>query len=53
MLTGRLAGATSKESTYHFMRDIIGYDLAAFFERHVSALRAEVASVLEALLRTE
>jgi len=53
ILTGRLHDATSQTSSYHFMREVIGYDLAGFFERHAATLRDEVAKVLETLLRTE
>jgi hypothetical protein len=53
ILTGRLNNATRKTSSYHFVREIIGYDLAGFFERHAATLREEVAKVLETLLRTE
>lgn len=37
-------------STYDFMRDIIGYDLAAFFKRNSEILRKEIDIVLRALL---
>lgn len=37
-------------STYDFMRDVVGYDLAAFFKRNSKALRVEVDAVLKALL---
>ena len=37
-------------STYDFMRDVVGYDLAAFFKRNSETLRAEVDAVLKALL---
>lgn len=40
-------------STYDFSRDIIGYDLAAFFERNSTALRTEIDAVLKALLAPE
>ena len=40
-------------STYDFMRDIIGFDLAAFFERNSAFLRAEIDTVLRALLTSE
>lgn len=53
ILTGRLAGASRRESTFHFVREVIGFDLAGFFARHAAALREEVAKVLEALLRVE
>lgn len=40
-------------STYDFMRDIVGYDLAAFFERNSRILRTEIDKVLRALLTPE
>lgn len=48
-----LTGTTSDDpmsSTFAFMRYIVGYDLAAFFERNADALRAGVHDVLEHLL---
>jgi hypothetical protein len=40
-------------STYDFMRDVVGYDLAAFFKRNSKALRSEIDTVLKALLAPE
>ncbi len=37
-------------SSYDFMREIVGYDLAAFFERNRETLRMEIDKVLQALL---
>ena len=37
-------------STYDFMRDVVGYDLAAFFKRNSKELCAEIDAVLKALL---
>lgn len=37
-------------STYDFMRDVVGYDLAAFFKRNSKALCAEIDATLKALL---
>ena len=48
-----LLGATSgppTETTYSFLRDVVGYDLAAFFERNKAAIRGEVDLILEKLL---
>jgi hypothetical protein len=53
ILLGRLGGSTTIDSTYVFMRDVIGYDLAGFFERHKKTLRTEVDRVLDALLKAE
>jgi hypothetical protein len=52
ILTGKIGNTTALESTYMFMRDIVGYDLVAFFERNHQYLREEIEKVLEALLRT-
>ncbi|MEW6230555.1 MAG: hypothetical protein AB1700_21130, partial [Bacillota bacterium] len=49
LLVGKTAGSPW-DSTYVFMRDVIGYDLAAFFERNAAALRAAVDEVLRSLL---
>ena len=40
-------------STYDFMKDVIGYDLAAFFERNSSTLQREIDAILKALLAPE
>ena len=40
-------------STYDFMRDIVGYDLANFFERNAETLKTEVESVLRTLLEPD
>lgn len=40
-------------STYDFMRDVIGYDLAAFFKRNSQQFRMEIDAVLKALLAPE
>lgn len=40
-------------STYDFMSDVVGYDLAAFFKRNSKILRAEIDAVLKALLAPE
>jgi len=53
LLRGQLGKASNLVSTYAFMRDVIGYDLAAFFRQHSPTLRKEVELVLEALLRAE
>lgn len=41
------------ESTFAFSRDILGYDLRAFFERSSARLRTEVEKVLSKLLSAE
>ncbi len=40
-------------STYDFMREVVGYDLAAFFQRNQKTLRTEIDAVLKALLAPE
>lgn len=40
-------------STYDFIRDVIGYDLAAFFQRNSGILQTELDKVLQALLAPE
>lgn len=40
-------------STYDFMRDVVGYDLAGFFKRNSKTLRSEIDKVLKALLAPE
>ncbi|GAB4297585.1 MAG: hypothetical protein Fur0025_35670 [Oscillatoriaceae cyanobacterium] len=50
ILHGTIGGATT-ESTYEFCRQIIGYDLADFFQRHSFRFKSEVESVLQILLQ--
>lgn len=40
-------------STYDFMREVVGYDLAAFFKRNSTTLHTEIETVLTALLAPE
>lgn len=53
VLTGITGMNDPLRSTYDFMRDVVGYDLAAFFQRNSVALRAEIDAVLKALLAPE
>lgn len=53
VLTGITGANDPLISTYDFMRDIIGYDLAGFFARNSKELKAEIDSVLKALLAPE
>jgi hypothetical protein len=53
IVTGLVGVGDPLRSTYDFMRDVVGYDLAGFFERNSGALRAEIDLVLEALLTPE
>jgi hypothetical protein len=50
LLTGT-TGGSGTASTYAFCRDVVGYDLAGFFERYSAAIKAELDQVLELLLR--
>ena len=50
ILTGGVAERSTIRSTYAFVRDVVGFDLASFFERNSDKLRAEVDKVLHALL---
>ena len=52
LLTGIIGDVSSHESIYVFMRDIVGYDLAGFFERNKTVLKQEVHAVLKRLLAT-
>ena len=50
ILRGTVSGSTM-ESTYAFCRDVLGYDLAAFFRRNSAAIKTETLAVFEGLLR--
>jgi hypothetical protein len=50
VITGVIGRNDPLISTYDFMKDVIGYDLAGFFERNTELLRAEVDKVLRSLL---
>ena len=50
VVTGTRGGDDPSTSTYDFMREVVGYDLAGFFERNAGILQAEVAHVLQSLL---
>lgn len=52
LLTGSTA-KTDTHSIYAFCKDVVGYDLAAFFERNRETLKATVDRVLRALLSPE
>jgi len=51
MLTGRTDSTTPLESTYAFMKYVIGYDLASFLQRNSVTLRAEIGQILKTLLK--
>jgi hypothetical protein len=50
ILTGIVGKNDPYTSTYDFMREVVGYDLRQFFERHAETLRLELDSVLKTLL---
>jgi hypothetical protein len=50
VLTGTVGLDDPFRSTYDFMRAIVGYDLAAFFQRNSKTLKKEIDAVLKALL---
>lgn len=53
VVTGVIGRNDPLTSTYDFMRDVVGYDLAGFFERNSETLRTEVDKVLQALLEPD
>jgi hypothetical protein len=53
IVTGIEGAKDPLRSTYDFMRDVVGYDLAAFFKRNSRVLRTELDAVLKALLAPE
>ena len=50
VVTGTHGNDDPLTSTYDFMREVVGYDLAGFFERNAGRLQSEVAQVLRTLL---
>ena len=52
VITGVLGLNDPTKSTYDFMRDVVGYDLDAFFRRNEAAIRSEVENVVSALLQS-
>ena len=53
VLTGIQGANDPLLSTYDFMREVVGYDLAAFFQSNQKTLRTEIDAVLKALLAPE
>lgn len=51
LLTGLTGNVSSQESFYTFCKEVVGYDLAGFFQRNSPVLKKEVEAVLTALLR--
>jgi hypothetical protein len=52
MLTGT-TGGTAVDSTYVFCREVLGYDLAGFFERNSARFKIELEAVLTVLLEPD
>lgn len=50
LLTGTTNGSPLT-STYAFVRNVLGYDLAGFFERNSGRIRQEIETTTEVLLR--
>ena len=50
ILTGVIGASDPLSSTYDFLKEIIGYDLAEFFNRNRGIIRNEIGSILEKLL---
>ena len=50
VVTGILGANDPLVSTYDFMHQVVGYDLAGFFERNTEKLKTEVDQVLRTLL---
>lgn len=46
-----IVGGSNISSTYSFARDVIGYDLAAFFQRNNQQLKNFTANILKSLLQ--
>ncbi|MEX2169129.1 MAG: hypothetical protein WD851_07450 [Pirellulales bacterium] len=53
IVTGIVGEGDPLTSTYDFMREVVGYDLAAFFQRNTKKLKNEIDAVLKALLAPE
>lgn len=53
VVSGIVGANAPLTSTYGFMREIVGYDLAAFFRRNSKELHTEIDAVLKALLAPE
>jgi hypothetical protein len=53
VVTGIVGANDSLISTYDFMKDVVGYDLAAFFQRNSKKLKTEIDKILRALLAPE
>lgn len=52
LLTGTIEGSAT-ESTYVFCAEVLGFDLASFFERNADRFRTLVEGIVESLLRAD
>jgi hypothetical protein len=50
ILTGETGASDPLSSTYDFLREVVGYDLAGFFSRNQDTLKSEIDSILGKLL---
>jgi hypothetical protein len=53
IITGVVGLNDPLQSTYDFMKQVVGYDMAGFFQRNSVTLKTEIDSVLHALLTPE
>ena len=53
VLIGDITSNNPCESTYAFLKQIVGYDLESFFVRNSNILKAETSQILEHLLSRE
>lgn len=53
VMTGAEGVNNPVTSTYDFMRDVVGYDLASFFRRNETVLQKEIDLVLQTLFTAE
>lgn len=51
LLRGTVEGSDT-ESTYGFARNVVGYDVAGFFQRNSGRIKTEVETILKSLLST-
>ena len=52
VLTGIIGTSDPLGSTYDFVDQVIGYDLAGFFERNQRTIQQEIERILKTLLDT-
>ena len=50
ILTGVIGASDTLSSTYGFLQEVVGYDLAGFFSRNQDVLKSEIDSILGKLL---